>query len=61
MAAAKDGVYRDWMLLNKRVGPKCLASLLGMGYNRLHKVSHGRVDLRYKAFGFVSLLSLEPS
>ena len=56
MAVAKNNVYRQWMLLNKKVGSKCLALLMGMGYNRLHNAFTGRVDLRYNAFGFASSL-----
>ena len=41
------------MLLDKHVGARCLSVLLGVGYNRLHSVCHGHVDLRYRAFGFV--------
>ena len=49
------------MFLNKRVGSKCLAALLGMGNSRLHNASRGCVDLLYGAFGFVPWFSLEPS
>lgn len=58
MAAAKEGTHRQWMLLNQRVGPKCMSALLGLGYNRIHVVSQGRVDLRYKKFGFVPGIDL---
>ena len=54
MAAAKEGCFRQWMLLSRRVGSRCLSTLLGLGYNRLHAVCHGQVDLRFKAFGFAS-------
>lgn len=61
MAAANEGAHREWMFLNKRVGSKCLTSLLGIGHSRLHNASHGHADLRFKAFGFVPSPSLEPS
>ena len=54
MAAAPDGVYRQWQILGKPVGSRCLAALLGMGYNRLHGAFHGKVDMRYRRFGFVT-------
>lgn len=53
VAAVKEGIHRQWMLPDKHVGARCLSLLLGLGYNRLHALCHGRVDLRYKAFGFV--------
>ena len=53
VAAAPTGAARQWMLLNRRIHPKCLATLLGMGTDRIHAAANGRVDLRYKAFGEV--------
>lgn len=34
-------------LLDKKISPKCLASLLGIGSNRLRRVEGGAPDLRY--------------
>lgn len=54
MAAGSDGVYRQWQILGKSVGSRCLAALAGIGYNRLHSAFHGKVDMRYRKFGFVT-------
>lgn len=35
------------MFLEKEVGFKCLASLLGVGHKRLHRLEHTTPDLRY--------------
>ena len=34
-------------LLDKPVGPKCLAALLGLGVNRLKRIQSGGPDLRF--------------
>ena len=42
---------KTWELLGKNVSEKCLATLLGMGTDRLHSASRGRLDMRYRCFG----------
>lgn len=42
---------RQWMLLNKHVSLRCLITLLGVGTDRMIAKTHGRVDIRYRAFG----------
>ena len=50
--ASGTGVVRQWMVLGKTVGSRCVAALIGVGYNRLHSAYHGNVDMRHNCFGF---------
>ena len=52
-----DGpIMRQWMVLGKHVSRKCVATILGMGCNRLHSAYHGQVDMRHNCFGFAPCL-----
>jgi len=40
---------KRWMLLGIEVSGKCLATLLGLGLDRLQRQTRGAVDRRFKA------------
>ena len=46
LASSSSG-WKKYTLLEKEVGHKCLAALLGVGHKRLHKLESTRPDLRY--------------
>ena len=54
VSPAKGGISKQWKLLSKPVGPQCLATLLGIGNDRLQNASRGRLDLRFRLFGKVA-------
>ena len=37
--------------MGKDVSPKCLASIMGIGNDRLHAMMHGKLDKRFGCFG----------
>ena len=47
MAASKTGGALDCKLLDKPVGFKCIAALLGVGHSRIRTKSRGAPDLRH--------------
>jgi len=56
---------KRWMLLGIEVSGKCLATLLGLGLDRLQRQTRGAVDRRFKAiwlqcvFAFLAYCSNE--
>ena len=59
--APGTGVVRQWMVLGKTTGSRCVAALIGVGYSRLHSAFHGKVDMRHNCFGFASWQSFTVS
>lgn len=55
VVSSAHGAPKQWMFLNKALGPRCLATILGIGNDRLQSASHGRIDLRYRVPGEVSV------
>lgn len=55
MASAAGTNLKQWKLLGKPVGLRCLATLLGIGNDRMHNASRGHLDMRYRIMGKVPL------
>jgi hypothetical protein len=51
-----SGKGKERFFLGKRMGPKCLVATLGLGSSRFARVGEGRVDRRYKVWGFAPRL-----
>ena len=45
---------KTWFLLGKRMGPKCILAILGVGNARLARVGQGRLDRRFAVWGGAS-------
>ena len=48
---------KQWKLLGRPLGPKCLCTLMGIGNDRLQHAIDGKVDTRYAMFGAAARLS----
>lgn len=49
---------RRWYLMSKRMSPKCVVAVLGLGNFRTNRLLHGRKDRRFRLWGGAHRLQL---
>ena len=52
--SVKGESKKEWFMLGKRMGPKCVLAILGVGNARMARVEQGRLDRRFSVWGGVS-------